>query len=237
MRQRKAKDLESRLADCSEFLIIEDMRREVNLAAECFGKKLSDDAGIYVEIGCGKGQFIITKAMKNPDAYFIGIEGQETVILRAAEKAIAAVKSAAAAGQRAILPNNLMFVNGFVNDMAALFPENRLEGIYLNFSDPWPKARHEKRRLTYHKRLLDYAYAVRPGGFMEIKTDNDDLFEFTLEEIGQASCLEICEMTRDLHGADCTYDARLVTTEYEDKFREGGHKINYVRVIVNKSNK
>ena len=237
MRQRKAKDLESRLAESSEFLIIPNLSQGEDLMTECFGEDLPGDAGLYVEIGCGKGQFSITKAIENPDAYFIGIEGQETVILRAAEKAIAAKKSAVAAGQKDTTLDHLMFANCFVNNMAGLFPKNRLAGVYLNFSDPWPKARHEKRRLTYHKRLLDYAYAISPGGFIEIKTDNDDLFDFTIEEIRQVSCLEICEMTRDLHGESCAYNARLVTTEYEDKFRENGKNINYVRVIVNENNK
>ena len=115
--------------------------------------------------------------------------------------------------------------------MAELFRENQLSGIYLNFSDPWPKARHAKRRLTYRERLLDYAWALRDGGFIEIKTDNDGLFDFTLEEI-EAVNLEIAEQTRDLHNSD--FESKHFMTEYEEKFAATGKNINYVKVIVRK---
>ena len=101
--------------------------------------------------------------------------------------------------------------------------------MYLNFSDPWPKARHAKRRLTYRKRLLDYGWAVRPGGFIKIKTDNDPLYAFTLEEL-EAVGYEIVEQTADLHHSD--YAARLVMTEYEKKFHSRGKNINYVKALV-----
>ena len=113
--------------------------------------------------------------------------------------------------------------------MEELFDAGQVSGIYLNFSDPWPKARHAKRRLTHRDRLRDYAKVLRPGGFIEIKTDNDDLFDFTLQEIAAAG-YEAAEQTRDLHGSG--YDSRLTTTEYEDKFSGMGKNINYVKVIV-----
>jgi tRNA (guanine-N7-)-methyltransferase len=120
--------------------------------------------------------------------------------------------------------------------MGDLFEANQLTGIYLNFSDPWPKARHAKRRLTYRDRLADYAWALKPGGFIEIKTDNDDLFAFTLEEIAEVGkLLHVEESSTDLHGSPHRCAAREITTEYEDKFVSKGKNINYVRVVVDKT--
>ena len=118
------------------------------------------------------------------------------------------------------------------NDLNDYFEPGELAGVYLNFSDPWPKARHDKRRLTYHKRLENYLQVMGEDGFVEFKTDNEGLFEFTLEEIQLLAekGLEMAEMTRDLHGPDCQLESRQVTTEYEDKFRAAGKNINYVKI-------
>ena len=179
---------------------------------------------LYLEIGCGRGDFLLQQAQEHPENDYIGIEGQASVVLRAMEKAAAAGEKTAAGA----LPN-LRFVCAFVNSMEELFQPGSLSGIYLNFSDPWPKSRHAKRRLTYRDRLQDYARALRSGGFIAVKTDNDALFDFTLEEI------EFCgwtpeEMSRDLHASQLP--ARLVMTEYEKKFRAAGKNINYVKVTV-----
>ena len=237
MRQRKAKDLEKRLALCED-LILTDFGPETWEAA--FAKA----GDLYLEIGCGKGQFIIKRALQSPESNFIGIEGQETVVLRAAEKARAVSGKAQwpenVPGEEVLLGvsgnlDNLKLGSAFVNRMEEFFHENQLAGVYLNFSDPWPKERHAKRRLTHRARLMDYAWAVRDGGFIEFKTDNDGLFEFSVEEFEACSdVLEVVELTRDLHGEDCTYESRYVTTEYEDKFSGRGKNINYIKVIVNK---
>lgn len=237
MRQRKAKDLDKRLAQCSGYMVSAD---DGSLQEFCSG-----DGNLYVEIGCGKGQFIIRKAAADPDSRFLAIEGQETVILRAAEKAMCVAGETEwpenvpgeerMEGVSAKL-DNLKFVNCFVDRMGDLFEANQLTGIYLNFSDPWPKARHAKRRLTYRDRLADYAWALKPGGFIEIKTDNDDLFAFTLEEIAEVGkLLHVEESTTDLHGSPHRCAAREITTEYEDKFVSKGKNINYVRVVVDKT--
>ena len=182
---------------------------------------------LYLEIGCGKGDFLLQQALARPEAAFVGIEGQASVVLRALEKAAAASEGAGGTS----LCGNLRFACAFVNGLEELFEPGSLSGIYLNFSDPWPKGRHAKRRLTYRGRLKDYAKALKPGGFIAVKTDNDPLFEFTLEEI--AACgWEPDELTRDLHGEGCGYEARLITTEYERKFRDAGKTINYVKVII-----
>ena len=173
---------------------------------------------LYLEIGCGRGDFLLQQAQEHPENDYIGIEGQASVVLRAMEKA------AATGG----LPN-LRFVCAFVNSMDELFRPGSLSGVYLNFSDPWPKSRHAKRRLTYRDRLQDYARALRPGGFIAVKTDNDALFDFTLEEIAFCGWTPE-EMSRDLHESQLS--ARLVMTEYEKKFRAAGKNINYVKVTV-----
>lgn len=215
MRQRKAKDLDRRLEECAELMID---NQEPDKWQEYFGR----DANTFVEIGCGKGNFIIKKAMDNPECNFVAIEGQETVILRAMEKVLEL-------REEGVPLDNLRFMCTFVNDMRDLFAPESLAGIYLNFSDPWPKARHAKRRLTHRNRLMNYGQVVKEGGFVEFKTDNDDLFEFTLEEIGETN-YAIMEQTRNLHGSQ--YDSRLTMTEYEHKFYEQGKNINYVKIML-----
>ncbi len=215
MRQRTVKNLEEKMANNSSFLI-KDPREAKGHWAEIFG----NNNPVYLEIGCGKGKFILTRAQRNPEANYIAVEGQENVILRAMEKAEAAGLA------------NLRLFNDFVNDLNDYFEKSELAGVYLNFSDPWPKARHDKRRLTYHKRLENYFQVMGEDGFVEFKTDNEGLFEFTLEEIAllEEKGLKMAEMTRDLHGEDCTYESRQVTTEYEDKFSAAGKNINYVKI-------
>ena len=210
MRQRSVKNLEEKLELNSSFLI-RDPREVKGKWSEVFGNKNP----IYLEIGCGKGQFIFTYANKNPDKNYIAIEGQENVALRALEKA-----------EQGGLQNLRIFID-FVNDIKDYFEEGELAGVYLNFSDPWPKARHAKRRLTYHKRLANYKEVIGTEGLIEFKTDNDALFEFSLEEI-ELGGFEVLEVTRDLHNSE--FASKEITTEYEDKFRNGGKNINYVKI-------
>lgn len=216
MRQRKAKELDRRLAECSDFMV-----RPAGEKGEF--DYFDNDGDLYLEIGCGKGNFIIKKAKDNPSQNFIAVEGQETVILRALEK----VKAEAERGECNF--SNLRFMPAFVEHMEDFFEENQLSGIYLNFSDPWPKARHAKRRLTYRRRLEDYRWAIKPGGFIEFKTDNDALYDFTLEEL-RAADFEISEQSRDLHGSD--FPSKETMTEYEERFKNKGKNINYVKVEV-----
>ena len=274
MRQRKAKDLDKRLRECSDYIVPlpEDGGRSYGeigskdpnfqspeheaalrqLWEACFPRQRD----LYLEIGCGKGDFITRKAAKDPASDFLAIEGQETVILRALEKAKGLTSEELPDEARREPLQNLKFMLTFVDHMSDYFLENQLSGVYLNFSDPWPKARHAKRRLTYHKRLQNYKQVLQTGGFIEFKTDNEALFEFTLEEIKQCG-YPIVEMTRDLHrsaaaeprhlltetgGFGCTHPARhaevgsyaeksrTFLTEYEAKFSAQGKNINFVRI-------
>lgn len=214
MRQRNIKNLSERIERNSR-LLIEEPGDCKGRWAEIFG----NGNPIYLEIGCGKGNFITKHAFAEPDCNFIACEGQMSVVLRALEKA-----EASGSG-------NLRVFIDFVNDLEAYFEVGELSGIYLNFSDPWPKARHAKRRLTYRGRLQNYKKVLKPDGFIEFKTDNEGLFAFTLEEI-EACGYEMIEMSRDLHGeAQGVHGekSRCFMTEYEEKFSGQGKNINFVR--------
>ena len=214
MRQRNIKNLSERIEQNSR-LLIEEPGDCKGRWAEIFG----NGNPIYLEIGCGKGNFITKHAFTEPDCNFIACEGQMSVVLRALEKA-----EASGSG-------NLRVFIDFVNDLEDYFEVGELSGIYLNFSDPWPKARHAKRRLTYRGRLQNYKKVLKPDGFIEFKTDNEGLFAFTLEEI-EACGYEMIEMSRDLHGeAQGVHGekSRCFMTEYEEKFSGQGKNINFVR--------
>ncbi|MGN0659551.1 MAG: tRNA (guanosine(46)-N7)-methyltransferase TrmB [Emergencia sp.] len=212
MRQRKIKNLEEKL-DAFDAWIVDDPSSMKGRWSEVFGC----GRPIWLEIGCGKGQFIRGCAQARPDDCFIAVEGHQSVVLRALEKAEEAELS------------NLRFVLEYIKDIRDLFADGELAGIYLNFSDPWPKERHAKRRLTYGKRLLQYRQVIADGGFICFKTDNDGLFDFTLEQIEEEG-MEIAEMSRDLHSSP--YAEGNITTEYEDKFAGAGKNINYVKIRV-----
>ena len=214
MRQRNIKNLSERIEQNSR-LLIEKPGDCKGRWAEIFG----NGNPIYLEIGCGKGKFITKHAFAEPDCNFIACEGQMSVVLRALEKAEASG-----------IENLRVFID-FVNSLEDYFETGELSGIYLNFSDPWPKARHAKRRLTYRGRLQNYKKVLKPDGFIEFKTDNEGLFAFTLEEI-EACGYEMIEMSRDLHGAvqeEHGEKSRRFMTEYEEKFSGQGKNINFVR--------
>lgn len=210
MRQRKIKDVEEKLANYSQFIIEAPMEKKGQWK-EIFG----NDHPLYLEIGCGKGQFIMGYAKAHPEWNFLAIEGQESVVLRALQKA-----------EKEELPN-VRFVLEYVKDIRDLFADGELTGLFLNFSDPWPKERHAKRRLTYGKRLLQYKEIIADGGNIQFKTDNEGLFDFTLEQIEEVG-MEILEMSRDLHNSE--FAEKNITTEYEDKFAGRGKNINYVKI-------
>lgn len=210
MRQRRIKNLDEKLEVRSEYLVKEGKEYKGKWH-EIFG----NDNPIFLELGCGKGKFIISYALENPNYNYIGIEGQQCVALRGLEKAD---ENNCA---------NVRFLLEFIENIEDYFSEDELDGIYLNFSDPWPKARHEKRRLTCGKKMHEYLKIVKKDGFIQVKTDNEGLFQFTLDEI-EANDFQVEEMTRDLHNSD--YTAKRITTEYEEKFHSTGKNINYVKI-------
>ena len=169
---------------------------------------------IFLEIGAGKGQFLIEQARRHPERNFIGIERYSSVLLRAVEKLEAMTEP----------PANLLFLCEDARRLPELFEQGEIAHIYLNFSDPWPKARHAKRRLTSPEFLERYRQVLAAGGQIECKTDNEELFAFSLESVENANGWELFASTRDLHH-DAVMRKGNVMTEYEEKFASQGKPI------------
>lgn len=167
---------------------------------------------IHIEIGMGKGQFIMKLAKEHPDINYIGIERYSSVLLRALQKM-----------EVEPLPN-IRFLCMDASMITEVFDKEEVAKIYLNFSDPWPKERHAKRRLTSRQFFERYDKILAGNGVVEFKTDNDDLFAFSMEEVAEAG------WTLDAHTFDLHHDPVLnegnVMTEYEEKFSSLGHPIH-----------
>ena len=167
---------------------------------------------IHIEIGMGKGQFIMKLAKEHPDINYIGIERYSSVLLRALQKM-----------EIEPLPN-IRFLCMDASIITEVFDKEEVAKIYLNFSDPWPKERHAKRRLTSRQFFERYDKILAGNGVVEFKTDNDDLFAFSMEEVAEAG------WTLDAHTFDLHHDPVLnegnVMTVYEEKFSSLGHPIH-----------
>ena len=167
---------------------------------------------IHIEIGMGKGRFLHTLAKQNPQINYVGIEKYSSVLLRAIQKM-----------EEDELPN-LKFIRMDAEDIDKVFGKSEVDRIYLNFSDPWPKDRHAKRRLTSHEFLARYEKILKKDGTLEFKTDNKDLFDYSLEEMKNAEGWELTAFTYDLHH-DVVLSEGNVMTEYEEKFSSIGNPI------------
>lgn len=168
-----------------------------------------NDHPIYVEIGTGKGQFLAGMASQHPDVNFIGIELDKDIIATATKKVIGSASS------------NIILMHINAADLRDVFADQEIAGIYLNFSDPWPKNRHEKRRLTFHTFLEKYKQILQPTGEIVMKTDNQGFFEYTLVSFS-AFGMELLEVNLDLHQIE---EPMNVMTEYEEKFSAKGQPI------------
>jgi len=168
-----------------------------------------NDHPVHLEIGTGKGQFIVGMARKFPNINFIGIEIAKTIIVRAAQKVTDAEL------------DNVKLLHVNAEDLLEIFAENEVSQLYLNFSDPWPKNRHEKRRLTYHPFLKQYEQVLDPAGEIILKTDNQGFFEYSLVSFSQFG-MKLEEVNLDLHAAK---DPDNVMTEYEKRFSDKGQPI------------
>ena len=168
---------------------------------------------LFIEIGMGKGQFITTLAKNNPDINYIGIEKYSSVLVRAIEK------------QTELELPNLKFIRMDAENINDVFAENEVDGIYLNFSDPWPKDRHAKRRLTSRQFFARYEKLLKPEGKIQFKTDNSALFDFSLEEV-EATNFKANEVSYDLHNSE--WNEGNVMTEYEERFSAKGNPIQRV---------
>ena len=166
---------------------------------------------IHIEIGMGKGQFIMTLAKQNPKINYIGIEKYSSVLLRALQKI-----------EEEPL-ENIRFIRMDAENICEMFEKDEIDRIYLNFSDPWPKDRHAKRRLTSRQFFLRYHQILKKSGIVEFKTDNTDLFNFSLEEIKEAGW-NLDQYTRNLH-QDIQMNQGNIMTEYEERFSSMGNPI------------
>ncbi|WP_343210622.1 tRNA (guanosine(46)-N7)-methyltransferase TrmB [Anaerolentibacter hominis] len=176
---------------------------------------------IHIEIGMGKGKFITELARMNPQINYVGIEKYSSVLIRAFDK------------REELESGNLLFIRMDAETITDVFGRNEVERIYLNFSDPWPKDRHARRRLTSVEFLARYNEILVPGGEIEFKTDNGTLFQFSLEQV-KAAGWRIRYYTDDLHHSE--YKEGNVMTEYEERFSSMGdpiHKMVIYRVLDN----
>lgn len=171
-----------------------------------------NDNPLHIEIGMGKGKFIHALAEQNPHINYIGIEMYSSVLYRAIEKR-----------QEVDLPN-LFFIRMDARNLGDVFDRSEIDRIYLNFSDPWPKERHAKRRLTSPLFLEIYDAVLNPNGTVCFKTDNRSLFDYSLETIEETSPWHVKDVTYDLHGS--SFAAGNVMTEYEEKFSSKGMPIH-----------
>lgn len=169
-----------------------------------------NDHPIHIEIGMGKGQFITQLASENPEINFIGIEKYSSVLVRALDK------------RDALELENLIFLRMDAEDIDSYFAPKEVAKIYLNFSDPWPKDRHAKRRLTSTNFLAKYDKILKKDGLLQFKTDNRPLFDFSLEELKEAGWISD-EVSFDLHKNGPA--PNNIMTEYEEKFYQLGNPI------------
>ncbi|MGM9647663.1 MAG: tRNA (guanosine(46)-N7)-methyltransferase TrmB [Eubacteriales bacterium] len=201
MRMRKKKNGAARMEACADWLL----KTPEDLTA------LQEHAPFYLEIGCGKGGFITATAKANPDRFYIAVELVSDALVTALERAKAEE-----------IPN-LRFVNLNAKNLCEWFAEGEIAEIYLNFSDPWPKKGHAKRRLTYRDFLAVYKSLLADGGKICMKTDNVGLFDFSLEEFTEAGW-RLEAVTRDLHHSE--WAEGNIMTEYEKNFSEQGYPIH-----------
>ena len=204
MRMRKKPNLAIRMERCAELLIQDPA------AMRGKWRTLYPQAKeVRLEIGCGKGRFSAETAEQNPDVLYIALE-------RVADAMIVAMERCQSKGLR-----NIFFIDGDAARLRDYFAPDEVELLYINFCDPWPGVKHARRRLTHEQFLVLYRGILSEGGQLHFKSDNHDLFEWSLFQFPKAG-FDLSEVTRDLHGAG----VQGVMTDYEEKFHRMGTPIN-----------
>ena len=216
MRARRKKHLDERAEKQAFYIPVsktsdvlglpESERYAVKTASDLFG----NDNPLVLEIGCGKGRFIIEHAKRHPNLNFIGVEVQLNVIISGAE-------TACNEGLK-----NVKFFNCGAEILPYELEKESVEKLYLNFSCPYPKKQYENHRLTYYRFLDIYKYLLKKGATIELKTDNDAFFEYSVNSLKENG-FEVLYLTTDLHSEN---DEENVVTEYEEKFVNLGKNIN-----------
>ncbi|SFP87001.1 tRNA (guanine-N(7)-)-methyltransferase [Butyrivibrio proteoclasticus] len=206
MRLRNIAGSREVIAD-SNFTVKDPEKKKGLWKKEIFG----NNNELHIEIGMGKGRFLMDLAALNPNINYVGIEKYSSVLLRAIQK------------QEQLFLPNVKFIRMDAEDITEVFAPAEVDKIYLNFSDPWPKDRHAKRRLPSRQFLGRYDQILKPDGVVEFKTDNKDLFQFALDEVEPAGW-NLDAVTYDLHH-DPVMNEGNVMTEYEEKFSSLGNPI------------
>lgn len=209
MRPRKKKNLDERLELVSSLLINKNENGKIILSEVFPG--MPSESQVDLEIGCGKGSFAIAKTALHPERRYLAVEKISDVVIIALEKAVEEHKP------------NLRFLISDASVLPEILEAKSIDTLFINFCDPWPKARHHKRRLTHRSFLESYKKFLKPGGKIEFKTDNRDLFDFSVEEF-KACGYKIENLTYDLHSSE--FADENIMTEYEKNFSEKGFKIN-----------
>ena len=195
-------------------LVVHEPEKQKGNWQQVFG----NDHPVHIEIGMGKGRFICEMAKTHPDINYIGIEKYSSVLLRAIQKM-----------EEEPLPN-LLFIRMDAENIDEVFGLDEVDRIYVNFSDPWPKDRHAKRRLPSKEFLARYDRFLKKDGVLEFKTDNRGLFDFAVEELPQAGW-KLVKITYDLHHDEEMMQGNVMT-EYEQKFSSMGNPI--YKYIINR---
>lgn len=210
MRLRNIPRAEGVLNECKEVV------KNPSVHRGCWDQVFGNTHPIHIEIGMGKGQFLLALAARNPQINYIGIERYSSVLLRAVEKYQSLPEDA--------VPSNIRFLCIDARELTDIFAPGEVARIYLNFSDPWPKARHARRRLTSPDFFQVYDGILSLDGTVEFKTDNRGLFDYSVEELNHSQLFTISACTFDLH-----HDAKMnpgnIMTEYEEKFSSAGNPI------------
>lgn len=209
MRLRKIKDADLKLKEYPQYVVFNPEENKGRWAY-----RFPEPRPLHLEIGMGKGKFIIEQAKRNIDVNFVGCEVSETIALKAARK-IAETN-----------PPNIKIINCPAQELIQMFSGGEIAKIYLNFSDPWPKNRHEKRRLTSDYFMEMYKHILSEDGVIEFKTDNPGFFEYSLTQFNNHR-FRFLEISFDLHASG---REDIVTTEYEEKFIQNRKKIYYLKV-------
>jgi len=208
MRLRKIPQALTYLKQMDQVLILDSTKRQ----------EVRHERGqtVALEIGCGKGDFSIGRAQAHPETHYYALEKYDSVLFKAVQKA------------NALKLNNLTFILGDAADVGQLFEPQSVDKIYLNFSDPWPKARHAKRRLTYVEKLAIYDDLLLPTGKIELKTDNQGFFASSIDQLVQSKW-HIEQLCANLYETNEFAEIKAFQTEYEKKFIGRGEPIYYLR--------
>lgn len=223
MRMRRKSNLESRLQNCTDYLLFietdefyqKEEKDKFNIID--LEKTFNRKAPVWLEIGCGKGQFALETAKLNPDVDIIAVEKISNVILSACEKA------------KQEKPQNCKFLNCAAENLTYYFCDKVVDRIFLNFSCPYPKKTYKNRRLTYYRFLEVYKKILKSGGEIHLKTDNMEFFEFSIQSLSENGFI-LKNISLDLHNSDFVGN---VITEYESLFLSQGKPIYRLEARLN----